>query len=144
MLNKVELIGRVGADPERRFMPNGGAVVNFSLATTRQWKDKNSGERVEKTEWHRVVSYGKLAEIINDYVKKGRLIRVEGRIETQEYEKDGIKRYSTRIVADEMLMLGSRAEAQGNSGASVAPAPVSGQQANQSAPPAEFYDDNPF
>jgi len=141
MLNKVELIGRVGSDPEQRFMPNGGAVVSLSIATTRRWKDKNSGERVEDTEWHRVIAFNKLAEIINDYVKKGRLIRVEGRIKTRQWEKDGVVRFSTEIIADDMLMLGSRAEAQGQSlsaevsAASAQPVPVT-----QSAD----FDDVPF
>jgi len=140
MLNKVELIGRTGQDPESRFMPNGGQVVNLSLATTRRYKSKQSGERVEETEWHRVVMFGKLAEITAEYVKKGRLIRVEGRIRTRSWEKDGIKRYSTEIIADEMLMLGSRAEAQGQS---------AGPSADQSAPsqPAsldDYDDDVPF
>jgi len=142
MLNKVELIGRVGLDPESRFMPNGNIVVNLSLATTRKYKNKQSGEKVEETEWHRVVIFGKLAEITAEYVKKGRLIRVEGRIRTQQWEKDGVKRYSTEIIASEMMMLGSRAEAQGQSAV-----PSSGQSApNQPAPPSSLdgYDDVPF
>jgi len=142
MLNKVELIGRVGLDPESRFMPNGNIVVNLSLATTRKYKNKQSGEKVEETEWHRVVIFGKLAEITAEYVKKGRLIRVEGRIRTQQWEKDGVKRYSTEIIASEMMMLGSRAEAQGQSSA-----PSSGQSAPaQPAPPSSLdgYDDVPF
>ncbi len=113
MLNKVELIGRVGNDPESRYMPNGNLVVNLSIATNRRWKDKNSGEKVEETEWHRVVMYGKLAEITAEYVKKGRLIRAAGRIKTRKWNKDGVDHYSTEIIADEMLMLGSRAEDQG-------------------------------
>jgi len=138
MLNKVELIGRVGNEPDARFMPNGNLVVNLSLATTRRWKDKNSGERVEETEWHRVVIFGKLAEIVRDYVKKGRLIRIEGRIKTRKWTKDGVDRYATEIIADDMLMLGSRAEAQGGS------VPSSGVEVRSDQSSSENYDDVPF
>ena len=98
MLNEAQLIGRVGNDPESRYTPSGSMVVNLSLATTRHYKNKQTNEKVEETEWHRVVAFGRLAEIIMEYVKKGRLIRIVGRIRTQSWEKDGVKRYSTEIM----------------------------------------------
>ena len=106
-LNKVILIGNLGRDPETRYLPNGDAVANISVATTETWKDK-SGEKQEKTEWHRVTLYRRLGEIAGEYLKKGSQVYIEGRIEYREYEKDGVKRYSTDIIASEMKMLGSR------------------------------------
>jgi len=106
-LNKVILIGNLGRDPETRYLPNGDAVANISVATTDTWKDKN-GEKQEKTEWHRVTLYRRLGEIAGEYLKKGSQVYIEGRIEYREYEKDGVKRYSTDIIASEMKMLGSR------------------------------------
>ena len=106
-LNKVILIGNLGRDPETRYLPNGDAVTNISVATTDTWKDKN-GEKQEKTEWHRVSLYRRLAEVAGEYLKKGSQVYIEGRIEYREYEKDGQKRYTTDIVASEMKMLGSR------------------------------------
>jgi single-strand DNA-binding protein len=114
-VNKVILVGNLGRDPEVRFMPNGEAVCNFSIATTENWKDK-SGVKQEKTEWHNIVMYRKLAEIAGEYLKKGRPVYIEGRLQTRKWEKDGVTRYSTEIIADNMQMLGSR-EA-GGSGAS--------------------------
>ena len=108
-VNKVILVGNLGADPETRYMPNGDAVANIRLATTESWKDKNSGEKKELTEWHRVVFYRKLAEIAGQYLKKGSQVYVEGRLRTRKWQdKDGQERYTTEIVADEMKMLGSR------------------------------------
>ncbi|MBK9606151.1 MAG: single-stranded DNA-binding protein [Betaproteobacteria bacterium] len=106
-LNKVILIGNLGRDPDTRYLPNGDAVANISVATTDTWKDKN-GEKQEKTEWHRVTLYRRLGEIAGEYLKKGSQVYIEGRIEYREYEKDGVKRYSTDIIASEMKMLGSR------------------------------------
>ncbi|QJR16314.1 single-stranded DNA-binding protein [Usitatibacter palustris] len=106
-VNKVILVGNLGRDPETRYIPDGGAVTNISVATTETWKDK-SGEKQEKTEWHRVAFFGKLAEIAGEYLKKGSQVYVEGRLQTREWEKDGVKRYSTEIIADRMQMLGSR------------------------------------
>jgi single-strand DNA-binding protein len=106
-LNKVILIGNLGRDPETRYLPNGDAVANISVATTDTWKDKN-GEKQEKTEWHRVTLYRRLGEIAGEYLKKGSQVYIEGRIEYREYEKDGQKRYTTDIIASEMKMLGSR------------------------------------
>ena len=109
-LNKVILIGNLGRDPETRYLPNGDAVANISVATTETWKDK-AGEKQEKTEWHRVTMYRRLGEIAGEYLKKGSQVYIEGRIEYREYEKDGVKRYSTDIIASEMKMLGSRSGA---------------------------------
>ncbi len=105
-VNKVILVGNLGRDPEVRYMPNGEAVANFSIATTDNWKDK-SGVKQEKTEWHNIVMYRRLAEIAGEYLKKGRPVYVEGRLQTRKWEKDGVTRYTTEIVADQMQMLGS-------------------------------------
>ena len=106
-VNKVILVGNVGRDPESRYLPNGDPVVGLSLATTEKWKAKD-GSKQEATQWHRVSFFGKLAEIVGEYVKKGSQIYVEGRIEYREYEKDGVKRYSTDIIADKLQMLGGK------------------------------------
>jgi single-strand DNA-binding protein len=107
-VNKVILIGNLGRDPETRYMPDGGAVTNISVATTDAWKDK-AGEKQEKTEWHRVAFFGKLAEIAGEYLKKGSQVYVEGRLQTRKWQdKDGNDKYTTEIVADRMQMLGSR------------------------------------
>lgn len=105
-VNKVILVGNLGRDPEVRYMPNGEAVANFSIATTDNWKDK-SGVKQEKTEWHNIVMYRRLAEIAGEYLKKGRPVYVEGRLQTRKWEKDGVTRYTTEIIADQMQMLGS-------------------------------------
>lgn len=108
-VNKVILVGNLGADPESRYMPNGDAVCNVRLATTESWKDKNSGEKKEITEWHRVVFYRRLAEIAGQYLKKGTPVYIEGRIRTRKWQdKDGQDRYTTEIEATEMQMLGRR------------------------------------
>ena len=107
-INRVILIGNLGKDPETRYMSNGEAVTNITLATTDTWKDRN-GEKQEKTEWHRVTFYRKLAEIAGEYLKKGRSVYVEGRLETRKWtDKSGAERYTTEIIANEMKMLGSR------------------------------------
>jgi single-strand DNA-binding protein len=108
-VNKVILVGNLGADPETRYMPNGDAVANIRLATSEQWTDKASGEKREATEWHRVVFYRKLAEIVGQYLKKGSSVYVEGRIRTRKWQdKEGQERYTTEIEANEMKMLGGR------------------------------------
>lgn len=99
-INKVILIGNVGGDPEVRYLPNGNAVANVTLATSDSWKDKQTGQQQERTEWHRVVFFGRIAEIIGEYVRKGSKLYVEGRLQTREWEKDGVKRYTTEIVVD--------------------------------------------
>lgn len=113
-VNKVILVGNLGRDPEVRYMPNGEAVCNFSIATTDNWKDK-SGVRQEKTEWHNIVMYRRLAEIAGEYLKKGRPVYLEGSLQTRKWEKDGVTRYTTEIVANQMQMLGSRSDSGGTS-----------------------------
>jgi single-strand DNA-binding protein len=107
-VNKVILVGNAGNDPEFRVMPNGNGVANVSLATSETWKDKTTGEQKEKTEWHRVIFFNRLAEIVEQYIKKGAKLYIEGRLQTRSYEQDGVKRYTTEIVASEMQMLDSR------------------------------------
>lgn len=110
-VNRVTLIGNLGADPEVRYLPSGDAVANIRLATTDRYKDKASGEMKEATEWHRVSFFGRLAEIVSEYLKKGSTVYIEGKIRTRKYQaQDGTDRYSTDIVADSMQMLGGRAE----------------------------------
>ena len=117
-VNKAILVGRLGKDPEIRYAPNGGAVANITLATSESWKDKNSGEKQEQTEWHRVVFFGRLAEIAGEYLRKGAQIYVEGRLQTRKWQdKEGKDRYTTEIVAREMKMLGSNSEGSSNSNA---------------------------
>ncbi|MES3012451.1 MAG: single-stranded DNA-binding protein [Pseudomonadota bacterium] len=116
-VNKVILIGNLGRDPEVRYTPSGGAVCNVTLATTRSWKSKESGEKVEETEWHRIVFYDRLAEIAGEYLKKGRSIYVEGRLKTRKWtDKDGAEKYTTEVIAQEMSMLGSREGMGGGAG----------------------------
>lgn len=110
-VNKVQIIGTLGRDPEMKYLPSGSAVVTVSVATDESYNDKNSGQKVEKTEWHRMTAFGKLAEIIGQYLKKGSKAYFEGKLRTNEYEKDGIKRYSTEIVVNDMMMLDSRQDA---------------------------------
>jgi single-strand DNA-binding protein len=115
-VNKVILIGNLGRDPEVRYAPSGSAICNVTIATSRQWKDKTSGEKQEETEWHRVVFYDRLAEIAGEYLKKGRPVYVEGRLKTRKWtDKDGVEKYTTEIVADQMQLLGSR-EGMGDGG----------------------------
>ncbi|PTE01528.1 single-stranded DNA-binding protein [Pandoraea apista] len=116
-VNKVILVGNLGADPEVRYLPSGDAVANIRLATTDRYKDKQSGEFKEMTEWHRVSFFGRLAEIVNEYLKKGSSVYIEGRIRTRKYQaQDGTDRYSTEIVADQMQMLGGRGGEGGGGG----------------------------
>jgi len=118
-INKVILIGNLGRDPEVRYTPNGNAVCNVSVATTRTWKNKDSGDRAEETEWHRVVFYDRLAEIAGEYLKKGRSVYVEGRLKTRKWQdKDGKDQYTTEVMATEMQMLGSREGMGGGAGGS--------------------------
>jgi single-strand DNA-binding protein len=108
-INKAILIGRLGRDPEVRYTPDGTAVANFSIATSEEWKDRDTGEKRERTEWHRIVAFRRLGEICGEYLSKGRQVYIEGRIQTREWEdKDGNKRYTTEIVASQMQMLGAR------------------------------------
>ncbi len=109
-LNKVTIIGRVGKDPEIRYTPTGDAIASFSIATSEKWKDKTTGEVKESTEWHNITAFRKLAEIIGKYVKKGSLLYIEGKLKTDKVSKDGVDRYFTKIIADEMKMLGAKSE----------------------------------
>lgn len=116
-VNKVIIVGNLGRDPETRYMPNGEAVTNIAVATTESWKDKNTGEKKELTEWHRITFYRKLAEIAGQYLKKGSQIYVEGRLQTRKWQdKEGVERYTTEIIADTMQMLGGRQGAGGGGG----------------------------
>jgi len=149
-VNKVILIGNLGNDPEIRYTAGGAAVANISLATAESWKDKNSGEQQERTEWHRIVFFGRLAEIVGEYLRKGSQVYVEGRLQTRKWQdKEGHDRYTTEIVANEMQMLGSRSggsanydsapQTAPNNTAEPQPAPASG-----SSPTDDFDDDIPF
>ena len=143
-VNKVILVGNLGKDPETRYMPSGGAVTNCTLATTAAWKDKQSGEQVEKTEWHRLVFFNRLAEIAGEYLKKGSQIYVEGELQTRKWQdKEGHDRYTTEIKVRDMQMLGGRGDAGapargGFQGSSASPAAAVAQ------PEPEFDDDIPF
>ena len=116
-VNKVILVGNLGADPDTRYLPSGDAVSNIRLATTDRFKDKTSGEMKELTEWHRVSFFGRLAEIVNEYLKKGSSVYIEGRIRTRKYtDQAGVEKYATEIVAEQMQMLGGRSGAGGGGG----------------------------
>ncbi|MEE9303437.1 MAG: single-stranded DNA-binding protein [Thiotrichaceae bacterium] len=162
-INKVILVGNLGNDPEVKYMPSGGAVTNISIATTENWKDKATGEKKEKTEWHRVVFFNRLAEIVGEYLRKGSQIYIEGSLRTRKWQdQSGQDRYSTEIVAREMQMLGGRAGAGGDGGYSSAPSqqtaapspqaqgggnPNAPKSAPQQQPPGnfdDFEDDIPF
>ena len=133
-VNKVILVGNLGKDPESRYLPDGGAVCNFSIATTDKWKDK-AGETQERTEWHRVSTFSKLAEICGEYLKKGSQVYIEGRLQTRKWQdKEGKDRYTTEIVADRMQMLGSRGGGSESMGQPrSAPAPAEGGAAKPAA-----------
>jgi single-strand DNA-binding protein len=136
-INKVILIGNLGRDPEVRYTPNGAAVCNVSVATTRNWKDKNSGDKVEETEWHRVVFYDRLAEIAGEYLKKGRPLYVEGRLKTRKWQdKDGKDNYTTEIVAEQLQLLGGRESGGGGGGYGGGQAQGGGDDYSQEAPAA--------
>jgi len=139
-VNKVILIGNLGRDPEVRYSAEGSAVCNLSLATSFNWRDRNTGERREQTEWHRVVMFGRLAEIAGEYLRKGRPVYIEGRLQTRKWTgQDGVERYTTEIVAEQMQMLGGRGDSSGDFGGDSfdqtprpAAAPQSAQGAQQS------------
>jgi single-strand DNA-binding protein len=146
-VNKVILVGNLGRDPETRYMPDGAAITNASVATSFQWTDKASGEKKEETEWHRVVFRGRLAEIAGEYLKKGSQVYVEGRLRTRKWQdKDGQERYTTEVMADTMKMLGSRAGA-GEPRAEAAAEPRTEAKAAGKKPAGKFddmEDDIPF
>ncbi|ECK2669624.1 single-stranded DNA-binding protein, partial [Salmonella enterica] len=159
-VNKVILIGNLGADPELRYMPNNVAVANFTLATSESWKDKQSGEDKEKTEWHRIVIYNKLAEIAGEYLRKGMQVYIEGKLQTRKWQdQQGQEHYTTEIVVDQkgvMQMLGGsrqngNTKTGGNSGGWGKTPPANGNGTPQSSvpasagePPMDFEDDIPF
>lgn len=140
-INKVILVGNLGADPDTRYMPSGGAVTNLSVATSESWKDKQTGEQKERTEWHKVAMFGRLAEISAEYLRKGSQVYIEGKIRTRKWQdKDGNDRWTTEIIADEMQMLGGR-----GGGAPARDGSYSQDNAPQkAAEPADFDDDIPF
>ena len=137
-VNKVILVGNLGKDPEVRYSADGGAICNLSMATTSSWKDKASGDRREEVEWHRVIFYGKLAEIVGEYLRKGSPIYVEGRLKTRKWQnKEGVDQYTTEIVADQMQMLGSKGQAsEGSSQSAASNKPLPQSQAQRPAPAA--------
>lgn len=142
MINKAIIVGNLGKDPEVSYAASGTAICKFTVATSEKWKDKNTGDMQEKTEWHRVTCFGRLAEVCGEYLTKGRQVYIEGRIQTSKYEKDGSTRYSTEIIASTMKMLGQK----GDSDSSEYRHP---QQGKSKPPPPEFPegredDDIPF
>jgi single-strand DNA-binding protein len=144
MLNQAQIIGHLGKDPETRYLPSGEAVCNFSLATTEKWKDKNTGEQKEATEWHRITTFGKLAEICGQYLKKGSQAFVQGKLVTRKYtDKDGIDRYATEVRAETLKMLGGRDSSQGERSAPPAQrqAAPQRQQRPAAAPAPSGFDD---
>ncbi|AKX43959.1 single-stranded DNA-binding protein [Thiopseudomonas alkaliphila] len=159
-VNKAILVGNLGSDPNIRYTPNGNAVTNLTLATGEIWKDKLTGQHQERTEWHRVVMFGRLAEVASQYLRKGSKVYIEGKLQTREWEKDGIKRYTTEVVVDisgQMQMLDSRSGDSGQSKAAAqqaayqpaapnqAPAQQPSQQAQGPAPDYNSFDDDiPF
>ena len=148
-VNKVILIGNLGQDPEVKYMPNGNAVANITVATSESWKDKNTGEQVDKTEWHRVVFFRRLAEIVGEYLKKGYKVYIEGKLQTRKWQdKNGADHWTTEVVASEMQMLDSRGGGSSDFNQSQgAPSQSAPQSApSQEAPPMnnDFDDDIPF
>ena len=148
-VNKVIIVGNLGKDPETRYMPSGSAVTNLRIATSESWKDKVSGEQQERTEWHAVAMFGRLAEIAAEYLRKGSQVYIEGKLRTRKWQdKEGKDRYTTEIVADEMQMLGSKGGGAGMSSS----APAGGGKRTAAAvndsdgggPPGDFDDDIPF
>jgi len=159
-VNKVILVGNLGKDPETRYMPSGSAVTNLTLATSESWKDKQTGDQQERTEWHKIAMFGRLAEIAAEYLRKGSQVYIEGKLRTRKWQdKEGKDRYTTEIVADEMQMLGSK----GGGGASAGAGAMGGGAAaggsssggassgggraavnDSGAPPGDFDDDIPF
>ena len=145
-INKVILVGNLGRDPETRYMPSGGAVTNVSIATSKSWRDRDSGEQKERTEWHRIVFFNRLAEIANEYLKRGSKVYVEGELRTREWEREGQKHYTTEIVASEMQMLDARSEGGMGAMSVGGSAPSRSQQSDDFGPPPsdDFDDDIPF
>lgn len=152
-INKVILVGNLGQDPETRYMPSGGAVTNFTLATNESWKDKQTGEKKDRTEWHKVAMFNRLAEIAAEYLRKGSQVYVEGKLRTRKWQdRDGNDRYTTEVIADEMQMLGGRggggsSSFGGGSGGGSRSGDGGGSKSGgqENAPPADDFDDDiPF
>ncbi len=138
-INKVIIVGNIGQDPEVRFMPNGGAVANFTVATSETWKDKQTGEQKEKTEWHRIVMYQRLAEIAGEYLKKGSKVYLEGRLQTRKWQnQQGADQYTTEIIVNDMQMLDSRGQGQGAGGFQAQQSGGFNQAPQQAAPQGGF------
>lgn len=136
-LNKVQLIGNLGKDPRVAYMPNGDCVTNITIATTETWKDKD-GQKQEKTEWHRITFYRKLAEIAGEYLKQGKQVYVEGKLQTSKYTKDGVDRYTTEIIASDMKMLGGKRDDEGKGEYQ---APAQAEKKPQAVPAGGGFDD---
>ena len=135
-INKVILVGNLGADPEVRYMPNGDAVANFSVATSESWKDKQTGEQKERTEWHRISMFRRLAEIAGEYLRKGSQVYIEGKLRTRKWQdKDGRDCYTTEVIADEMQMLGGKSQGEPRK-----PEP----KKQETPPPADEFADVPY
>jgi single-strand DNA-binding protein len=150
-INKVIIVGNLGNDPETRYMPSGSAVTNLTVATNESWKDKATGEQKDRTEWHKVAMFNRLAEIAAEYLRKGSQVYIEGKLRTRKWQdKNGQDRWTTEIIADEMQMLGGRGGAGGGAGGGGGSAPMSSGQDSSppSAPPQagpdDFDDDIPF
>lgn len=150
-VNKVIIVGNLGNDPDTKYMPSGSAVTNLSVATNESWKDKQTGEQKDRTEWHRVAMFGRLAEIAAEYLRKGSQVYIEGKLRTRKWkDQQGNDRYSTEVIADEMQMLGGRGGApsmsgSGGGGGGGGPPPSGPPQGGAGAGPAdEFDDDIPF
>jgi single-strand DNA-binding protein len=150
-VNKVIIVGNLGQDPETRYMPSGSAVTNFTVATNESWKDKQTGEQKDRTEWHRVAMFNRLAEIAAEYLRKGSQVYIEGKLRTRKWQgQDGNDRYTTEIIADEMQMLGGRGDGGGSYGGSGKGGGKGGrgEGGSGSAPPQpgpdDFDDDIPF
>ena len=144
-INKVIIVGNLGQDPDTRYMPSGGAVTNFTVATNESWKDKQTGEQKDRTEWHKVAMFGRLAEISAEYLRKGSQVYIEGKLRTRKWQdRDGNDRYTTEIIADEMQMLGGRGGGSAPMGGG--DSSRGGEQGRSSAPPPadDFDDDIPF
>ena len=136
-INKVILVGNLGQDPDTRYMPSGVAVTNISVATSEQWKDKQSGAQQERTEWHKVAFFGRLAEIAAEYLRKGSQVYVEGKLRTRKWQdRDGNDRWTTEVIADEMQMLGGRQQQSDNQ--------IKGSDVNPPQDAQDVYDDIPF
>ena len=144
-INKVIIVGNLGADPETRYMPSGSAVTNLSIATSEQWKDKQTGEQKERTEWHKVAMFNRLAEIAAEYLRKGSQVYIEGKLRTRKWQdRDGNDRWTTEVIADEMQMLGGRGGG-GSAPMSSESGPGGGPSGGPpQSPPDDFEDDIPF